>query len=84
MLSLEHVLRDLVNEARSRDGVSGRAVCTALAAAEQAERQITALRRIIAELSDDGISHETLEAAEKTLGVAEGAGSASGTERKLG
>lgn len=66
-ITLEVALRDLIAEARSPDGVSGQAVRTATAAAEHAEQQIAALRRILAELDDDGITDAALEAAEATL-----------------
>jgi hypothetical protein len=65
--TLDQALRDLITEARSRDGVSGRAVRAAIAAADHAESQVAAVRRIVSELQDNGITRAGLAAAEATL-----------------
>lgn len=61
-----HLLRRVIGEARSKDGV-GTTVSTALTVAEHLDRQLAAFRRIIAELRDDGITEVALVAAERAL-----------------
>lgn len=62
-----HLLRQLLNEARSVDGVTAPTVRAALGVAEQVDRQLRAFQRIVAELHDDGITDDALIAAEQAL-----------------
>ena len=66
-LGLAGALQQLVTTARSDDGVTGQAVRAALATVAQADAQLTAIRRILAELNHDGITDDALDAAEAVL-----------------
>jgi len=65
-LTLEQALRQVVDEARSPDGI-GPSIYKAVAVAEREGHQLAALQRIIAELRNDGICRAALEAAEEAL-----------------
>jgi hypothetical protein len=65
-LTLEQVLRRVVDEARSPDGI-GPIIYTAVAVAEREGHRLAALQRIIAELRNNGVSRAALEAAEEAL-----------------
>lgn len=65
-LTLEQVLRQVVAEARSRDGI-GPIIYKAVAIAEREGHLLAALQRIIAELRDNGITNAALDAAEEAL-----------------
>lgn len=65
---LRPALQQLLEEAESEDGVARSGVDRALVALPVAEAQLAALKRILRELDDDGITDAALEQARDALG----------------
>jgi len=67
-LDLASVLKQLIKEAESPDGVTGDCARAAYKAETVSRAQLSALERILRELHDDGITEAALDQARQAIG----------------